>query len=323
IFLDLTFHKIDFTLFFQNFRYINFFYFMLIVLIMYVTLFLRSFKWKFLLEPVKKVRLGSLFKSTLVGYMGNAIFPARIGELLRAFIVNKFEKISKVTALSTIVLERIFDGLMVGSLFVSILLFNPLHNKTFLQAGISALVMYTLFILILILFYFRYKWVQALIKRFFDLFKLKYKDKILKATGSFYEGLHIFKSRKDLLVFTLLTIMIWIMYIIQTYFFCKAMNIFHTVLADPGYSVLFTSILLTFVMAIGIAIPSGPGAAGPLHASIVFTFILLNPQLIHQKINYNYVASFSMFIWLTQIIPVTIGGLAVMVKENVKIKEIK
>ena len=43
--------------------------------------------------------------------MGNNIFPFRIGELLRAYVLKRNEEVSISSSLATIVVERIFDGL--------------------------------------------------------------------------------------------------------------------------------------------------------------------------------------------------------------------
>ena len=42
--------------------------------------------------------------------MANFLFPARAGEVVRAFVVGRREGVSKSAAFATIVLERLFDG---------------------------------------------------------------------------------------------------------------------------------------------------------------------------------------------------------------------
>lgn len=323
IFLDITFHRIDFISFIKNFRYIDLKIFVLIVLIIYITIFIRSYKWKYLLSHIKKVRILNLFKATLVGFMGNAIFPARLGEILRAFILGKYEKISKLTVFSTIILERIFDGIVVGGFFLYILIFNPLKNPYFIRAGITAGGIYIILIIGIIIFYFRYELFYNFIKHKVKFLSLNYKKKILKFLNSFYAGLHIFDNLKELILFILLTILIWILCAVETYLFLKSMNIFKVFFLPTDFSPIFLSILFAFIMTIGIAIPSGPGAAGPFQASIVFTFVLLLPQTIKDPVKYNYVASFSMYIWGTQIISVVVGGLYVIIRDGIKIKKLQ
>ncbi len=321
IFLDLTFHNIDFGKFIKSFGYVDLKFFVIIIFLIYFAIFLRGYKWKYLLRHIKKISLINLFKATLVGFMGNAIFPARLGELLRAFVLGKYEKISRITAFSSIILERIFDGLIIAGLFLYILIFNPIKNPYFVKAGITASGIYIILVLAIVIFYFNYEMFYKLFTsiKFLDQ---SYREKILKFLNAFYVGLHIFKNLKDLLLFIILTISIWIIYIIETYLFLKSMNLIATFFQATNYSAIFLSILFTFIMTIGVAIPSGPGAAGPFQASIVFTFILLLPQIMKNPDNYNYIASFSMFVWCIQIVPVSIGGLYVVIKDGIKIKKI-
>ena len=55
----------------------------------------------------------------MIGYFGNAVFPFRMGELLRAFALSKDTKIETSTAFGSILLERIID--MLGLVFTMII----------------------------------------------------------------------------------------------------------------------------------------------------------------------------------------------------------
>ena len=47
----------------------------------------------------------------LIGLMANNVAPARVGELVRAYLLGERESMSKSTALGTIAVDRAFDGL--------------------------------------------------------------------------------------------------------------------------------------------------------------------------------------------------------------------
>jgi uncharacterized protein (TIRG00374 family) len=53
---------------------------------------------------------GVALGGVLVGYAANNLLPARLGELVRAQTVGHAQKISRSTVLSSILVERIFDG---------------------------------------------------------------------------------------------------------------------------------------------------------------------------------------------------------------------
>ena len=56
-----------------------------------------------------------------IGYFGNNIFPARAGELLRAIVLKKDEEVPISASLATIIVERVFDGVvMLAFVFVNL-----------------------------------------------------------------------------------------------------------------------------------------------------------------------------------------------------------
>jgi uncharacterized protein (TIRG00374 family) len=77
----------------------------------FVGFWIRTMRWQFLLRPVTPVTTRRLYPVVLIGLMANNIAPARIGELVRAYLLGERESISKSTALGTIAVDRAFDGL--------------------------------------------------------------------------------------------------------------------------------------------------------------------------------------------------------------------
>ena len=70
----------------------------------------RSYRWSVLMRPVAKFSAARLFPYAIIGYMANNLLPARAGEVVRAYVVGDRERVSKMAALGTIAVERLFDG---------------------------------------------------------------------------------------------------------------------------------------------------------------------------------------------------------------------
>jgi hypothetical protein len=70
----------------------------------------RSYRWSVLMRPVASLSPARLFPYAIIGYMANNLLPARAGEVVRAYIVGDREHVSKMAALGTIAVERLFDG---------------------------------------------------------------------------------------------------------------------------------------------------------------------------------------------------------------------
>ncbi len=91
------------------------------VLIYLVAVIARAWRWHYLLRPVKSIPTTTLFPITAIGYMGNNIYPARAGEVLRAIVLKNFEDVPISASLATIVVERVFDGVvMLGFVFLNL-----------------------------------------------------------------------------------------------------------------------------------------------------------------------------------------------------------
>jgi len=56
------------------------------VAVYFVAVWVRAWRWRYLLLPIKEIPTRRLFPTTVIGYLGNNIFPARAGELLRIVV---------------------------------------------------------------------------------------------------------------------------------------------------------------------------------------------------------------------------------------------
>src|SRR5260370_41507478 len=91
------------------------------VAIYFVAVWMRTWRWHYLLRPIKEIPTRGLFPIVTIGYMGNNIYPARTGEVLRAVVLKRRENVSVSASLATIIVERIFDGVvMLAFIFINL-----------------------------------------------------------------------------------------------------------------------------------------------------------------------------------------------------------
>src|SRR5574339_64987 len=87
----------------------------------FIGVWVRAWRWHYLLKPIKEIPTKAMFPITTIGNMGNNIYPARAGEVLRAVILKRKEGVSISASLATIIVERIFDGVvMLAFIFVNL-----------------------------------------------------------------------------------------------------------------------------------------------------------------------------------------------------------
>lgn len=83
-----------------------------IVGIVAVQMVIRAWRWSFLL-PRRKDRgrysVSRLLPPLLVGYLGNSVLPARLGEIIRAVVLSRRERIGTAEVLGSVLLERVID----------------------------------------------------------------------------------------------------------------------------------------------------------------------------------------------------------------------
>ena len=121
--------KIEWSQLNVAFREAKYIYIMPTIIIIFISHYVRAVRWSTLIAPVKNVTVLNLFSATMIGFMANNVLPARIGEIIRAVIVAKKEKIKMTTSFATVVMERIFDVLTI-IVFASLLfLFLPTETS--------------------------------------------------------------------------------------------------------------------------------------------------------------------------------------------------
>jgi len=74
---------------------------------------LRAVRWQVLLRPVQRVPLGAAFSATSIGFAATAVLPFRLGEIVRPALLGQRTGMGLTPALSSVVVERILDMLMV------------------------------------------------------------------------------------------------------------------------------------------------------------------------------------------------------------------
>lgn len=76
--------------------------------------------------PIDNVRRGSLagqFRHLSIGYLFNLVWPLRVGEVVRSYLVAKTLRISWLYTLTAVVLERLIDVVLVSVAFLLVITF--------------------------------------------------------------------------------------------------------------------------------------------------------------------------------------------------------
>ena len=305
VFVILIFYKVDFNKTKEALRTANYMYLPLAVALSLVTNIFRTYRWKYVINPIKKISTQSLFSGVAIGYMANNLLPARLGEFVRAYIMGKKEGISKSSTLATIVLERIFDGLaLLFFLGIISLLFSlPLWIK---QAGIAAGAFFLFLFAFLILLMMKKAQGIQLVKRFLGLFSSKLANEAGRLLNLFLTGLVVINHKRNLLIVFLFSIIVWLV---------EAMT-YYIISVSFGINLpVYVSLLVVVIVNIGILIPSAPGYIG------AFEFFCISSLAIF-SVEQSVALSFAIVLHAVLFIPITAIGIFYFWKENLNFAEI-
>ena len=230
-------------------------YLLLLLFFVLFSAYLRAIRWKYFLLPLKNVRSSNLLSALMIGYGANVILPAHLGEVMRAFILGRKEKISVSSVLATIFVERIIDVLTFLFLLIFLLLFYDFPH----WVKESALILLTIAVFISgFLVFIAQKTSTALNFLNFFLKPLpdSIKNKLNQIVLTFVSGLRALKKKSHYFIIFFLSIAIWIGYVMG---FASGILSFHLKL--PWIAPLVLMVLTT----ISIVVPSSPGYIGTYH----------------------------------------------------------
>jgi uncharacterized protein (TIRG00374 family) len=198
VFLYLAFRKVDYTELWQALKGANYWFIIPNIILGIFTMWMRAFRWKYMVNPIKKVGLGRLFSSVMIGFMGNNVLPARLGEFIRAYSLGSKENISKSASFATIVVERLFDGFSILFILWATLLLFPFPE--WVKRGSNLFLLMNLGLLFFLIF-LEIK-TDSTVKFFQYIFRIlphKLRMKAEEILLKFISGLKVFRNVSSLI----------------------------------------------------------------------------------------------------------------------------
>ncbi len=263
-FLYLAFRGISMKDFFASLSRVSLPWLVMYLVFNTLSHFLRALRWKYMLVPLKKdISIHHIFASVMIGYGLNNLVP-RLGEVSRAIFLGRYEKISRVSILGTIIVERVLDIIMFGSaVLISGLIYAHNIGDTFTWLYFSLIpgaVIILVVIVFLVLLVKQEKKIVPLIQKIFSRSTEKTSLKIEVLLKKLISGFHCFQSTSDTLMAILLSILIMLNYGLNTYLGFYMLGMQNGSISDLGMAWVTMSI-----SAIGVMIPT-PGGLGSYHS---------------------------------------------------------
>ncbi len=235
--------------------------------------FLRAVRWKFILNSIKpNTSMTNLFGSLMIGYGVNCVTP-KLGEITRAVLVGKWEKLSRSSMFGTVILERVIDVISLGlSVIIALFLTSVNLSEKFPWLITSLYIMAAIILISVIILTFilrsKEKFSEVVIK---IVGKISHKlaEKVAYIFTMLAEGFASLKGTKNYAWTIILTIVIVLMYAFGSYSGLQMLNMqnIHPVTFSMGWVIMSIS-------AIGVIIPT-PGSTGSYHTLAKATLVLI------------------------------------------------
>lgn len=257
--LYLSLHKVDYQLLWASLKSINLFFILPAILFQFACFFLKGAAWKFLLYPARKeIPFSATISILTIGLMVNNLFPAKMGELARAYLLGEKEKLPKSLVLSTVGVEHLLDVIVL--LMFLLFLLPKVSLPEWLQLTGTAVGLAALLMIFIIFFIMRQEegflnWLGRILKFVPERFREKGQDLLY----NFFQGLRVVTGRYLFYALALL-IPMWIMSALFAYLMMSA-----CALSLPFEA----AIMVVIFVAFGKIIPSSPSAVGTYHYLVI------------------------------------------------------
>ena len=273
------------------------------VAVYFLAVLVRTWRWDYLLRPLKRIPVRRLFPVVVIGYMGNNIFPWRIGEVLRAYVLKRNEQVSISSSLATVVVERIFDGLVM-LLFV----FVALPTAPFLSEALrfTVVVGSLIFLGALLVFLFlaaRPATAAHLYNPLIDhLIPHRFRDKLRGFIERFMVGLAALRDFKHVIMIFFTSVLIWLLETVKYWFVMHAFGL------ELSF---FTLMLMNGVVNLATTLPAAPGYISTFDASGIW---VLEAFGVVKARATAYTVVLHVALWL----PITLLGFYYMIREGLR-----
>ena len=243
---------------------------------------MKSSRWQWLMKPAKASKFWDIFKATMIGFAANNIMPARGGDILKIFLINKWEKVGKTTLLSITFMDKIFEGIAMIALFAVLFTFRPPFPSWINKAGmiIAFTTIFAVTISIVVMLHSK-----------INRSKTGRLHKIIANIAIGMKGIGNFSGISTISALSLLSC------------FTQILTIWSCQKAFGIESGIWLPIIIYIAVNMSVALPSAPSGVGPFEAAMVIAYTQLG---VDAETGFNIALTYH----LVQFIPVTLIGAA-------------
>jgi uncharacterized protein (TIRG00374 family) len=264
-------------------------------------LWFRAVRWQAILKTTKVIAIGEVFAATMIGFMANNLLPARAGELVKVFVLAHDHRLSKVTTVATVVLERLFDSVALVLIVLALILSGKSTGASWMRTGvIGGAALCVVALLALILMRRQSASLTAWLRWRLGPERSASYPRALGAVPAFAAGLDCLSREepRTLALVAVTTALIWLTMLANVWCGVTAL----------GLAVPFSaSVVALIAQSFGMLIPSGPANLGVYQFTTVAAVALFG-------VSRTNALGLSLVLHASRFFPTTIVGLGYLVR---------
>jgi hypothetical protein len=308
-FLFLVIRKLNLGDFWETLKTANYWWLLPGIAVYFMGVWARAWRWHYLLRPVKSISTRTMFPIVAIGYMGNNIYPARAGELLRAVVLKRREDVPISASLATIIVERVFDGVvMLAFVFINLSELTRLTGGSGFVGSIQEIALWgslaffgvlAVFLLAAMFPQRSIALVEVITQRFIPA---RFREKVLDVSCKFLGGLESLRSPREALMVFVTSVVIWLL---ETGKYWFVMHAF------PFQVSFFALMLMNGIVNLATTIPSAPGYVGTFDAPGI---AVLTAYGVKASVAAGYTLVLHVALW----VPITLLGAYFLAREGIQ-----
>jgi hypothetical protein len=261
----------------------------------------RTLRWGYLLAGLQRVPFRPLNEASGIGFMMLLVLPLRLGEFARPFLIAQRSSIRRSAAMTSVVLERITDGLVVATLLRALLFFLPTETEAVRLVKLGSTIMFAVFgggLAFLLFARWHHDRAVHLVRATVGRIVPKLADKVADVVDGFVGAMGQLPDAKRLAGFFLLSLAYWGLNGAGMAVLSRAFNCSGAVdgMCQPMSLGLYQAYVVMGVLVAGVMIPSGPGMMGTFQAATMVGLSLFLPAAVVNSSGLAY----ANVLWLCQ-----------------------
>ena len=277
---------------------------------------LRTLRWQLILRDVggQRLPLLPLWHATAIGFMANNLLPVRAGEFARAYAAQQQLPVRFSTALASVGVERVLDGLLlVGLMMLAIA--SPafpghatIGTTSVARVTVGAAVFFGAVLVVAVLVVHRpAPWLTLLRRVTYTVLPERLAAPLTRIGEGLIAGLEVLKSPARFAAVFAWSLLQWL---VNAAAFAVCFRAFGLAVPPEG------ALLLQGIIGFGVALPASPGFVGVFEAATRVTLAIYG-------IDATRAVSYALAYHVSTFLPITLLGLYSLSRLRIHLGELR